>query len=135
MKSLGRTLNLLPAHGDLSAQNVIVCEGLAWVLDWDTAGSPQPILYDILYLIVREAALGRTDLLDAFVAGRFDDGLERNLTAFGLAVRPADNLLLLLHGYIVHFHAARSAARLDASAANVDSVWNPLHGYCAKHLG
>lgn len=135
MKRVGGALNLLPAHGDLSAQNVIVDDGRAWVLDWDTAGTPRPILYDILYLVVREATLGRTDLLDSLVAGRFDDGLERTFAAFCPARRPADNLILLMHAYIVHFHAARLAARLDAQATNVDSVWNPLRRYCAKHLG
>jgi len=135
MKTLGRVLKLVPAHDDLSAQNVIVRDGRVWVLDWDTAGTPRPVLYDILYLVLREATLGRTDLLDAFVAGEFDDRIERNFAAFRLAQRPPDNMVLLMHGYIVHFHAARLAGRLDARAANVDSVWNALRPYCETHLG
>jgi hypothetical protein len=134
MARLGDHVKLLPAHGDLSAQNIFVCGGQPWIIDWDTAGDNQPLLHDVLYLILREAELGRTDLLGAYLEGGFDEGLSRMFSLCDLSAPPCDNLVLLVHSYIVRFHASRRANHRDANRQNVESLWNRLQPACAGHL-
>ena len=134
MAILGERIKLLPAHGDLSAQNVFVCGGQPWIIDWDTAGEYQPLLHDLLYLVLREAELGRTDLLTAYLEGGFDEGLRRMFSLCDLSAPPCDNLVLLVHSYIVRFHTRRRANHRDANRQNVESLWNRLQPACAGHL-
>lgn len=131
---LGAALKYIPVHGDLSGQNVFVCDGKPWIIDWDTAGRLQPILHDVLYLIIREAELGRPDLLDSYLRGKFDDELGRILEWSDLPAGSCHNLVLLAHNYIVHFHLMRNEGRPDAGAQNVDNLWNPLHGIVGNYL-
>jgi hypothetical protein len=134
MERLGAKVGLLPAHGDLSGQNVFVCGGQPWIIDWDTAGQDQPMFYDPLYLILREAELGRPDLLRAFLDGKFDQELDRMFALCGLPPRSCDNLILLMHSYVVHFHAIRTAERRDATRHNIESLWNRLQPFCAGYV-
>jgi Ser/Thr protein kinase RdoA (MazF antagonist) len=134
MERLGDLLKLLPAHGDLSAQNIFVSDGQPWIIDWDNAGHHQPMLQDPLYLIIRESELGRIDLLTAFLAGNFDTELHRIFALNGLSNAPCPNLVLLIHAYLIHFHNKRAAGQRDADERNVDILWKPLLVYCADYL-
>jgi hypothetical protein len=131
---LGEELPLAPAHGDLSAQNVFVCEREPWVIDWDSAGAGAPLLFDVLYLATREAELGRPDLFEAFLDGRFDDAVAHALSECGAPPRRRDNLLMLLHAYVVRFHRQRRAGQRDANEWSVDAVWRTLRSYTTAHL-
>lgn len=133
MNQLGAAVKLLPAHGDLSAQNVFVRDGQPWIIDWDAAGQHQPLLYDLLYLILREAELGRADLLQAYLGGKFDEEIDRMFAACDLPARPCDNLILLMHSYIVHFHAMRQAERRDATRHNIEMLWSRLQAFCVEY--
>ena len=130
LEQLGAALPLAPAHGDLSAQNVVVCGARPWVIDWDGAGAARPLLADVLYLVVREAALGRPDLLRAFLAGEFDAGVSEALAATPLAASAPARMVLLAHGYIVRFHLQRVAGMRDATGPNVDGLWSRLRPFC-----
>jgi hypothetical protein len=134
LEGLGRELPLAPVHGDLSAQNVFVCDGEPWIIDWDDSGESLPLLMDVLYLFVREAALSRVDLLEAFLEGRFDAEIGRAFRACGAPSLPRDNLLLVLHAYLVRLHVMRRSGRRDANGRNVESLWNRLRGYCKGYL-
>lgn len=127
LERLGSNLALLPAHGDLNAQNVIISAGQPWLIDWDAAGELQPVLYDLLSLILWEADLGRFDLLRAFFGGAFDPGVCEVLSLCGLTNPPCDNMLLLVHAYILRFHMLRSANERSAVASNVARLWNAIH--------
>ena len=134
IEALAASLRLLPVHGDLSAQNVFVLDGRPWIIDWDSAGVGQPILQDLLYLIIRESELERIDLLTAFLSGYFDDELLKIFSLNGLGGAPCGNLLLLVHAYLIHFHQKRLAGHRDVQARNVDKVWRPLRSYCARYI-
>jgi hypothetical protein len=126
---LGANLKLIPAHGDLSAQNVFLEAGLPWIIDWDTAGRCEPMLYDVLYLILREATLGRRDLFLAFAQGAFDVDIERALASAGMGAARCHRLILLVHAYLVHFHRKKHAGQRDAQAKHVDDSWNSLRSH------
>jgi hypothetical protein len=130
----GASLPIMPAHGDLSAQNVFVAEGQPWILDWDEAGRKLPVLYDVLYLVTREAELDRFDLLAAFLDGAFDEGIPERFGGACLHGGPHDRLLLIVHAYAVRFHWQRTAGQRDANAHNVDDVWAKLRSYCMPSL-
>ena len=133
MDMLGARVKLLPAHGDLSAQNVFVCGGQPWIIDWDTAGRHQPLLYDVFYLVLREADLGRPDLLQALLGGVFDTELDRMYASCDLSARPCDNLVLLMHSYMIHFHTIKCAGKRDATRHNLESLWNRLQQHCVGY--
>ena len=132
--ALGTSLKLMPAHGDLSGVNVFLSDGKAWIIDWENAGRLQPVVYDMLYVMFREAALGRPDLLEALLRGSYDSGLRRIMAACGMTVPPCDNFVLLMHTYVVHFHAMRTAGKSDAEAAHVNDLWNGLLTYCRAYV-
>ncbi len=134
MRVLGGCLALLPAHGDLSAQNVLVRDGQPWIIDWDQAGRSEPILYDLLYLIRREAELGRSDLVQAFLEGAFDDQVRALLSSVGLSSIPCGNLMLLVHAFLVHFHRKKQNRHRDTTSRNVEAAWNALRPYCRAFL-
>jgi hypothetical protein len=130
---LGRELPLLPSHGDLNAMNVFVCEGEAWVIDWDSAGIPRPALYDVLYLFLHEAMLGRRDLVEGWLDGRYAEDAATIVVGVDVDVR-SDALSLLVHAYAIHFHSIHQAGKRDADRRNVDrfcdaiySCWDERH--------
>jgi hypothetical protein len=134
IEHLGAALKLLPAHGDLNAQNVYVIDRQPWIIDWDTAGHSQPMLYDVLYLILSEATFGRVDLLEGFLNGCFDENLEQVLLLSGLRKQEFSNFVILMHNYIVHFHFLRDQGRRDAHRRNIDDTWNPLSAFCWSYI-
>lgn len=134
MHFLGGALRLVPTHGDLSAQNVFVNDGAPWIIDWDNAGRRQPMFYDVIYLIMREAELGRRDLVEAFLDGAFDAEVGEALRESGAAHFDLDRLMLLVHGYTVHFHGTRTRGHRDAVGENVDKLWEPLRAFCNDHV-
>ncbi|MCC6531336.1 MAG: phosphotransferase [Burkholderiales bacterium] len=131
LERLGSALRLAPAHGDLNAHNIFLHQGEPWIIDWDIAGRYQPFLYDILYLIFTDVALGRSDLFVAFLEGRFDDAIERALGSIGAPAPDCNRLLLLVHAYLINFHRKKRAGQRDAEAQNVNALWNPLQTYFA----
>jgi hypothetical protein len=132
MRALARALPMLPAHGDLGGQNVLIGNGGPWILDWDNAGEPLPLLHDILYLMIREAELGRVDLLEAFLSGALDEEVRRLLARNGCLTIPSSNLVMLAHAYLIRFHLKSRDGHRDTEARNVDSAWNPLRRYCSS---
>lgn len=124
---VARELPLLPSHGDLNGMNVFVCDGKAWVIDWDNAGMPRPVLYDVLYLFLHEAMLGRRDLVEAWLAGHYIDDCAKILGGLDVDLR-ADALPLLVHAYAVYFHTIYQAGKRDADRRNVDRFCDAMHG-------
>lgn len=126
LNKLADHLKYVPAHGDLSGQNIFVCKDEPWVIDWDNAGERRPVLHDVLYLVLREAELGRPDLLEGFLRGTFAKEIEVIVQEPGLFQHPKHNVLLLMHNYIIHFYFMKRAGRRDASRQNVQRLWNLL---------
>jgi hypothetical protein len=131
---INRRLPDLHAHDDLSGQNVFVVDDEPWIIDWDTAGASRSALHDLLYLILREAELGRHDLLQKYLAGEFDASLARIFIPGDRSARKGHNLVALAHAYVLRFQALRDARRSEASRRNVDTVWQPLLAYCADQI-
>ena len=52
----------VPVHGDLSAENVVVVDGVAHLIDFEFADL-LPFFYDVVKLVLDEASCGRDDLL------------------------------------------------------------------------
>ena len=92
------------------------------------------MLYDILYLILREVALGRSDLLMAFLQGTFDRDIERMLALNNLPKLHCRNLVILVHGYLLNFHFKKAMGQRDADVRNVEAFWNPLRVYCREFI-
>jgi phosphotransferase family enzyme len=123
---LGEQLPLLPSHGDLHAMNVFVCNGEAWVIDWDNAGAPRPVLYDLLYLFLHDAMVGRNDLVDAWLDGHFAAEAAKVVAGESCDLH-SDALLLLVHAYAVYFHTNHEAGKRDADRRNVDRFCDAIH--------
>jgi hypothetical protein len=123
---LGDALPLLPAHGDLNGMNVFVCDGEAWVVDWDNSGAARPALYDMLYLFLHEAMLGRGDLLDAWLAGHYASEAAGVVGGCGIDLQ-ANAAALLVQAYAIHFHAIHQAGKRDADRRNVERFCDAMH--------
>jgi hypothetical protein len=134
MRAFGGSFPLVPAHGDLSGQNVLVFRGKPWIIDWESAGRSGPVLYDLLYLFLREAEFGRLDLLEAFLHGTFDARMCTVLAVLGVRCPLQDKVLLLVYAYLITFYWKKTLGERDAGRRNVDVLWNPLIGYCRNHL-
>jgi len=100
---------LVPSHKDMSAENLIVCDGRPVLVDLEWVACAA-FCYDPLWLIVREAATAhRRDLLEALLDGRLDTELQALWTAAGL--RLPDNKVAVLVPVILcsAYDAATSA--------------------------
>lgn len=124
--SLSQRAPFVPDHGDLSGQNILVSGGRPWVIDWDTAGLPRPLLYDFHYLVLREADLQRPDLLDGYVRGVFDADIENVYRAAGVEKPECENFVALMHAYVLHFSHKYQMGHRDANRQNVIDLWGRL---------
>lgn len=104
---------LVPSHGDMSAENIVLREGCPVLVDLEWADY-FPFCYDPLWLVVREAAEGdRRDLLEGLLAGQFDTELKALWEAAGL--RLPDNKVALLSAVVLlrAYYAATNAGITD----------------------
>jgi hypothetical protein len=128
---INHRLARLPAHDDLSGQNIFVVHNDPWIIDWDVAGSLRPALHDLLYLVLREAELGRLDLFQQYINGDFDAPLAHIFLPSDRSASKRHNLVAMAHSYILRFQGLREAQRTEANRRNIDVIWKPLQGYFA----
>jgi hypothetical protein len=94
---------LIPAHGDLCAENILVDAQGPRLIDFEWAGH-LPFFYDVVTLLVREAVEGdRDDLLVAWLRRRPIGAVAELFAASGAF---ADARLVVLAGVILRAHLA-----------------------------
>ena len=101
---------LVPSHGDLHADNLVVRRGRPVLIDFEHAGH-MPFFYDIFSLAMREADFRRDDLLRALLSTEFEPELRALFASAGCSYDPKDASLcamavMLLHGHTRADHGA-----------------------------
>lgn len=125
LRSAGRVPSL-PQHGDLWAENILIDEGRAWVIDFDTFGELHVPLYDEFTLLCStlDIRLGSPEGSDCALL-RSDKAVSKCLElvqerALQLGLEPCQ-----LDGLLV-FHLVHRAARIARRAG-------PTHGRRHDH--
>ncbi|MBA2316201.1 MAG: phosphotransferase [Euzebyales bacterium] len=119
---------LVPAHGDMSSDNLVVRDGRPVIIDLEWAGM-LPFGYDPLWLLLEEAVHRRRPaLLQAYLRGVFDPELRAACTAADLP--PAEGtgrrlllLVLLVRCHVTTRHQASGDARF---ALDLAAGWEAL---------
>lgn len=138
LAELAAACPLVPAHGDMSADNLLVRDGRPVLIDLEWA-DVLPAFYDPLWLVLREAVSdGRSDLLRAYGAGCFDVELRAGCRVAGIPFQARTRTLLLLHTLLVRCevttrlggpHDARFARYAGAGWAAIEAAQaHPTHG-------
>lgn len=128
-----RRWSLIPAHKDISAENIIVRRGRPVLLDFEWAGWA-PFCYDPMWLIIREAATGnRHDLLEAYLEGRLDSELGALWESADLQLPPNKVAALVPIVLLSAYEAATTAGvtepnRLRRYLERWLSLVQPYHG-------
>lgn len=138
LAELAAACPMVPAHGDMSADNILMCDGRPVLIDLEWA-DVLPAFYDPLWLVLREAVSdGRRDLLRAYGAGRFDDELRAACRVADIPFQASTRTLLLLHTLLIRCevttrlggpHDARFARYATAGWAAIEAAQaHPTHG-------
>jgi hypothetical protein len=139
MKWAGRQ-PLVPAHGDLSADNLIVdSAGAPFLIDFEArCVGLLPFFHDPLLLVVREANCGMPDLLGRIMSGEEDDVLACLWQMAGARCSADDVRFALLSVLLIHVHRRDHRPGPPDSSRfqhHLEWMWRSLASYLLDGYG